>query len=741
VVSHSSPLPAAKLYGFNPPFHPCHRRSRFQSKGTDNGVGAGGPGGQGSSVEAGHGDAGKNGDKGTTNVEGLYFGEGFDNLDIPEIIANADQCQMLCNRADLDYFTSSPGSGYQKAKTTYETLSRRLSFVPKMMETLNDKKTRPLIDAYLKFEVQKLGFNPIFQLWAIKRRADICLDRIALGLDMLGHPPEWVPRLAYSYYRDIIDTQIEVVRNLEDKLTTYGSDSKPALEATKNDIDNRLSDLDIKMGLIEGPNGLLNSYATQIKSFTPGLKKKRELIKEAISEVEEQVRKHINMDPQMILDALTMIAFAPTGFMGGIQAIGTIGKATSTIKSLDGTAVEKAYVVNRFNTINNELSKLEEVYRTRSNGVVDVDDPGADKLLASKADLDDMLNKFKEKIRTDDLKKELDAYVNLITRRNGAVVTYNAVVETLLQARADKELYSKQQEQYGEAFLQISPTIPAGRYWIRKFINEARFEAIEALTAGARSLRFWALTPLYHFDKLFDGLPTRTMLDKYNAGLVSDFKACISRFSSKIYNQFPSAVDREHGGQGLCHYLSDDEVTAFKNSASSTPGGLHQVLFTIPVVKSTTSSSDSLFSGYWDVRIDQARVWLFGASVQRGKDGIRRLKVGLTHLGAETIVKYDVEDRSFDFQHDTIPLEFSYDPLNIVNFESAAHAKIHTQQRFPGVFRGEKVDIKNDSVAPVGPFGDWRLVANPTYNAGLDLSGVTGISIEFWGSAANFERF
>lgn len=126
------------------------------------------------------------------------------------------------------------------------------------------------------------------------------------------------------------------------------------------------------------------------------------------------------------------------------------------------------------------------------------------------------------------------------------------------------------------------------------------------------------------------------------------------------------------GGQGLFHYLSNDEVTAFKTAASSVSGGLHQVLFTIPVVKSSTSSSDSLFSGYWDVRIDQARVWLFGASVQRGIDGIRRLKVGLTHLGAKTIIKYDVEDRSFEFKHDTVPLEFSYDPLNIVDFESCS---------------------------------------------------------------------
>ena len=50
------------------------------------------------------------------------------------------------------------------------------------------------------------------------------------------------------------------------------------------------------------------------------------------------------------------------------------------------------------------------------------------------------------------------------------------------------------------------------------------------------------------------------------------------------------------------------------------------------------------------------------------------------------------------------------------------------------------LDVKSDSLAPIGPFGDWRLTVNPAYNAGLDMSGLTGIAIEFWGSTASSEE-
>jgi hypothetical protein len=684
---------------------------------------------------------GKDGKAGTTCVEGVCFTEDYDNLDISIAVASADQCQMLNNRADLEYFTSRPSSGFEGAKAMYSTLSRRLSFVPKVIEAVRTEKTRPLVLAYIAMEVKKLAFNAIPQLQAIKLRVDICLQRIAMGLDMFGHPPQWVPRLSYSRYHERIMNRISAVETLEDKLKSYGSNSRPALQATMDDTAKQLMDINIRIELIGASNGMLNSSATQIAVYTPALKKKRQVIKDAIASVQDMIRDHINVDPQTVIDAITIIAFAPTAPMMGIQLIGLYHKSTSSIKALDGTMVEKKYVVNQFSTVDNTFSKLEEGYRNRSNGLIEVDDPGADKLIASQSDLDDLLTKYKEAIKSgsaESIKKELDAYIDLVKRRNEAVMRYNAAVQLLMQALAEKTLYEQQQAKYGEALLSLDPTLPAGRFWMRKFINDARFSAIEALITGARALGFWALTPPVQFAQLFPGLPTTTLLSQYNDDLEADFQKCVNQYGGKIYNQFPTAVDREHGGQGLCHYFTQDEVTAFKGSADSNLKRIHEIFFSIPVVKSDTSSNISLFAGYWDVRIDQARVWLFGAEVTPGIDGIRRLSVGLTHLGSETITKFDEVDKFLEFQHDPVSLNFSYDPLGIVDFQSSSHARIHSAQEFTGVYRGQKVDVKSDSLAPIGPFGEWRLTVNPIYNNDLSLSKVTGICIEFWGSAVSF---
>jgi hypothetical protein len=130
------------------------------------------------------------GAKGGVTIRDLCLSDTADNLDVPVALASSDQCQMLCNIADQEYFVSGASAKAASARNKYLTLTLRLSFVPKMMEQLEKSNIYLLIKAYIELEANQLVFNPIPQLMVIKRRANICLERIATRMDMSGHPPE-----------------------------------------------------------------------------------------------------------------------------------------------------------------------------------------------------------------------------------------------------------------------------------------------------------------------------------------------------------------------------------------------------------------------------------------------------------------------------------------------------------------------------------------------------------------------
>ncbi|KAI9147004.1 Satratoxin biosynthesis SC3 cluster protein [Paramyrothecium foliicola] len=96
---------------------------------------------------------------------------------------------------------------------------------------------------------------------------------------------------------------------------------------------------------------------------------------------------------------------------------------------------------------------------------------------------------------------------------------------------------------------------------------------------------------------------------------------------------------------------------------------IYQVYFDLLVADSTLGGDKSLFPGTWDVRLDQAYVWLYGAKVQPGLDRMRPLVVNLIRLSTT--------------------LNFSYVPLGVTDFARAGAAKKHSYQQFLGVFCGQ----------------------------------------------------
>ncbi|KAF1850559.1 uncharacterized protein K460DRAFT_400616 [Cucurbitaria berberidis CBS 394.84] len=721
------------------------------------------------------------------------------NLNTTIPIANAEQCQMLLNLADLQYFQATATGVFDKAKDMYTHLSRRLSFVPRLLERGNNESK--LFAAYDDLHSLRIAFKPLVQLEGIKRRADLCLNRIQGKQDMLGYPPEWAPRRSFQFYLAGVERHIESIEALEKLLPAFSTSSQTAqatLERVKSDTDSHLKVLGSRITDLNGERGELNSSARVIAAYSPAIKKKRVLLGNLIKSAEKDIQNYTKVDPKAVIEALTMVVFCPNAAMAGVQAFGLFEKTSSSFQALDGSTVERKYVVNQFQKMDNKFESLTEGYKSRSDSTIDVDDPGADKILAAKDDIEDLIRKYKDAIRTGNAKaihKEIDGYVDLIKRRNDAVFTYNAAVQVLGELKSEEAVYQKQQAAYGAEFIQIDKNLPVGRYYATKLINDARLSILMELTKGAKAIRYWALTTPESIK--YDGyqkFPASAAIKAYRDGLIEAFDNCLKSYGSLIYNQFPKLTDREERGTnalGYCYKLNQtivdtlkssgkpDDIAASENRPASAgegtddttgPGAtdepapqpvdpnskrLYEVFFEIPLVTKATTASEHSLAGYWDLRIDQIRVWLFGATVDSSSP---KLRIKLEHLGTERIVKYEdgsivsdpstesqatnpalaVSERIFTFKHDHVAVNFEYNPLGILNIEDTSKAKIPSGQNFPGVYRGQNVDVRTETLAPMGPFGQWKLSVDASYHIHLDLSNLTGITIELWGSTAQF---
>ncbi|KAF3921110.1 hypothetical protein AA313_de0209698 [Arthrobotrys entomopaga] len=702
--------------------------------------GTGGPAGSG---PGGNGTAGQKGDvnkQGGVKVKDMAFTENSSSLDIPAVLAQPDQCQMLLNIADDAYFLG-PGEGYQTANSLYTRLTRRLHFVPKLLENLQTQPEPPLLTAYQTMEYsQKLTLNAVVQLKQIYERAQTSLHqlRATQQQDMFGKTEDWSPRFSYTFYRNRIKGLLTHIEILEKNYREYKDAPVANLKSAVEKASVHLANVIQQKEMLTKDNGPLETAANQIAVFTPILKKYRTDLKDAISIIEESIKSSLNTDPMIFLDALSQVAFSPEPFMIGVQGL-TIGhKVFSTVQSSDGTQVEKSYVVEQFSYCNDDVQKLLEGYQSRKDGAYEVDDPGCAKIIAKREDFISLCQKFKGSMSKGTLETTLklfNSYVDIIEKRNTAVMTYNATLHTLVQLIQDKSSYESQKDFFGQEVLEkgLDATLPAARFWVQKLLTDSKRSAFQYLSYGERSLRYWGLQDKFAKKIDYSLIKPSSAISQYQEQLEEAFTSALERYSTNPKNMFPGRTARkEKSSSGVIWALSKDEVNALCKSDN------HAVYIKISAPRKGEGVNKNSFSSRADVRLDQVRLWLPKAKVDKGDDRKRVLLIHLNHTGRETIIRDD--NREFNFSHDNTRLTFRYDPTTITGLDDITNGRIHDEQDIMNNFSGKPKDIETSSTCPIGPFALWYIQIFPNEHFGLDLSEVEEGYLEFWGSNVDFSN-
>ncbi len=435
----------------------------------------------------------------------LFDGSGGD-LDFEHALAHPEQCQMLLNRAnDIyvgSYFQVDSKDAEQKSQGVwqiYNRISRRLSFVPKLIDAdknVSSGGMKALAKSYAKMDSDNLTHAYLRTMLTVKESAESSMRKLVMGQDLFGNSSAWVPRLTYTYYKTSLGISIsrldEMTKLLSNFMTQEKSNLADKVKATKAHQD----ECDTQITLLTQVGGPMQVAASQIASFTPVLKDHRSNLLTMIDSIKSMIQEKTNTDPKMFIDSLATTAMGHGGFNFFAQGASLTYTMKNTVHQRDGTNVEKDYVVDQFTEAGDTFSSLAEGVKNRADSSVDVTDPKCTKLLASTEKIMKLVNDFKSALDPAThaaIRAELDLYVNYVQQRNDAVIAYNAAVETLSQLRKDQDFVKKQSAELGDLILQQTPRLPAVVGFCLKKVNDLRLNCQRGLIRCHKALNFWGL--------------------------------------------------------------------------------------------------------------------------------------------------------------------------------------------------------------------------------------------------------
>jgi hypothetical protein len=726
--------------------------------------------------------SGSNGNDGTVTAFTLSFADGSDETSIGYVLAQSDQCQMLLNQADGFFFTNK-SDDLLKAAILYQRIANRTAFVDippaaapptggsalgsESVPTGTSARTgrsaltnasasgggstgddSPMLQAYARDEAIGLTVNPIPQLQSIRQLANTRLNQILSGRDLFGHDPQWGPRLSFFFYQQQYTNLAPQLQVVEENYSQYlaalaAGDAASYLSGAVADAQNRMDEASQQIDMITDPNGPLNTSGFQVGSFSPLLRQKRNDIQAQVQRIEWDISNSYDLSPSLFIDALSSIAMAPTEFNAGVQVLGTGYKTLTEVDSINGQSVNKSYVVNQIEQCGNTIQSLAEGYSVLSNGELQVDDPGAGKLLAAEDSLMSLVNQFKNAIPSSDadkLKNDLDDYVSLVKQRNTAVMTYNACIHLWAQAQADLTYYTTQHQTMGAKLAKIDPSMPAIVFWMKKTMNDLKLQCLRLLNYSAHALRFWGTTDVPITFDLNNGIPDSATLASLSNQLSNKFEDCLTELAPGFCLEFPAPNDAVKLGK--FYQLTAGELKSLKKGFPD-PDNKNELMYSVVLrnIVAANRGDTSEFAGCANVRATQVRVWLPGAKVDPRLTGLPPLlTVDMTQYGNETVVPSAWSPTPVDvlWNHSEVGISFVYDIQEVDSLADVTNAQdMNAQDLTKGCYNGGAADAS--VFAPIGPFADWKIIVRETENPNLDLSGVQNAYVEFWITYVKFQ--
>ncbi|KAE8153213.1 hypothetical protein BDV25DRAFT_169347 [Aspergillus avenaceus] len=663
----------------------------------------------------GEGVTGQDGKRGEFGQRQVVFLQDLDNVLQSDVcFAHPMQCQMMLDKATVLTFT---GAVEDKASavTILDRLMRRLTpFADPVSEP-----EPPLWAAYRRnssrlFTVES-GLSAdepysIQRLRAIRKQAEVMKQQILSGKDFIGKGSDEVPRGSFDFYHKTSGDLLAILKDFEGTFLDYLNESADAA-AKLSKVQMRSDILAYNTSqndqLIDEAKKDLSQTTRAIGFSVDSIATAKQQLLDSMAHLDDFVEKSFGVSFQDFVSAMNSVIFTGGSKpMIGLQAASLLDEGTEDILRDDGVAVEKSYLIEKLHDIEGSVKDLAEGYNVLHDGHINLEDPGADKILMAEQTWEALVSDFRNAMDPDEyktVKEKFQTFYDAVQQRNSAVLHYNAILTLLIQYYEKREqMQLDRVDIIREEYNTLDAGHPAMTNFLKKTYDHSIYTAQVWLYKQQQALSFLSLDGDNIIGDTLRGIPSSAL----DHGLLNQIQGTL-----EVRRQdYLEAVGQPAQEMLNVRLALDDEKVEFITSTDS-----HDDL---TLRNLEVKMDDPIFRGMYDVRLSAVRFYVFyGKNATSTDPSPLILQAGITHTGTETILNN--LETAVEFTHHPLTVLFKYimpgsetDPVTVLTDGTIA--------------------LQNDDVyAKVGPFTNWKIDVLREDNEDVDFSQVDKAYLEF----------
>ncbi|RAK88288.1 hypothetical protein BO79DRAFT_195509 [Aspergillus costaricaensis CBS 115574] len=633
--------------------------------------------------------------------------------------AHPMQCQMLLDKANFLTFT---GTLEDKASAVIllDRLTRRLEVFaheppapyPPLWAAYRSNASR-----LYTIESGSSAAEPyaIQRLRAIRRSAEVMKQQILSGKDFIGKGRDEVPRGSFTFYQNTTQSLLNTLRDFEETYFDYLKASTDAaaklanvqmrsevLAYTTNQNDQLIDEGKLDLGQTTRTIG----YA--VDSIA---RAKKELL-DSMLHLDDFVQKQFGVTFQDFVSAFTCVLFTNGSKpMIGLQTLGLFDMGTEKVLTDDGVAINKSYLLQKLHDIEGGIKDLTEGYIVLRDGHIDLDDPGAEKILVAEQMWDSLVSEFRNAMDAEDykeVKKNFQTFYDTVQERNSAVLHYNAILTLLVQFYEKREqLRLDRLDVIRDEYNSLDAGHPAMTSFLKKTYDHSIYTAQVWLYKQQQALAFLSLSQDNIIGDTLSGLPSSAL----DHGLLQQIQGTL-QIRRQEYLEAVGQPPQEM--RNVRVYLDEDTIEFIQFTLPTEDLSLRNV---------EVKTDNPIFHDMYDVRLSAVRFYLelkkddSPAETKATFSQPLILQAKISHTGTETLLD------SFE-----VPVKFTHNPLKVL-FKYIMPEKDGDSGT---ILTDGTISSENDDIyARVGPFTKWSVDVLRVDNPNLDCTKVEKAYLEF----------
>lgn len=556
------------------------------------------------------------------------------------------------------------------------------------------------------------------------------LDLMQLARDRFGHAFDHVPRLSMAdHQRDFLGW-MKALEAAEAEHAAVGvrlrqlDDRQAVAVQTLGRLgeERRLIQPEVDAGLRE-----LHALLDRLVSDDALIQEARTHLTDEVARLQLSIKSMVDIDLSQVFQTLESLAFLPAGEAVPMTMwLSQAGKGGQSLTSgamvhfgpRQGSAED--YVLRALAPLPETVQTLSAAYEV-VNGAIALTDKGASLVLATGAQLDNLLQPLWANATAQQLRLSFQHFKDAVLARNRTILEFNGCLSRHLAAKA--ALAARAQETDRVA-ANLAKQEVDGRQTHHVFdalgraVERRQHQALSGIFDLARAYRAWAIEPdalaLLTWDRALP-LSAHALQARYD-----DLHARVQQVMERRAAS-PKRIpgDADHGS-GIWFYLDESNAPAIIRQLRT----LGAATLSIPAARRADTYTETPFHGLAEVRLLAFRPFIGGVRVAGD-----RVTVRFEHGGHEEIVSRDDDVISVSHGRVVDIFKFRTDWENGLRATRETWRQLRREGHANAGSDGEALRAP-DPYAGLSPFTQWRIEVPSGDNEGLDLSSVHCLAIE-----------